>query len=86
MLGFRDGTKDGGYLMANFSIYKAKEDLTPISREYGIDVVFLMAAAARLQGAAVKHITSMHHMEGVLKTKKYNSPSRANREFKFWNH
>ena len=40
MLGFSDGTKDGGYLMANFSIYKAKEDLTRISREYGIDVVF----------------------------------------------
>ena len=39
-LGFSDGTKDGGYLMANFSIYKAKEDLTRISREYGIDVVF----------------------------------------------
>lgn len=40
MLGFSDGTKDGGYLMANFSIYKAKEDLTRISMEYGIDVVF----------------------------------------------
>jgi phosphoenolpyruvate carboxylase len=40
MLGFSDGTKDGGYLMANFSIYKAKEDLTRISREHGIDVVF----------------------------------------------
>src|SRR3546814_1744109 len=25
MLGFSDGTKDGGYLMANWSIYKAKE-------------------------------------------------------------
>jgi phosphoenolpyruvate carboxylase len=40
MLGFSDGTKDGGYLMANFSIYKAKENLTRISREYGIDVIF----------------------------------------------
>ena len=28
MLGFSDGTKDGGYLMANWSIYKAKEELT----------------------------------------------------------
>ena len=27
MLGFSDGTKDGGYLMANWSIYKAKEEL-----------------------------------------------------------
>ncbi len=40
MLGFSDGTKDGGYLMANWSIYKAKEELTSISREYGIEVVF----------------------------------------------
>jgi phosphoenolpyruvate carboxylase len=40
MLGFSDGTKDGGYLMANWSIYKAKEQLTQISRDYGIDVVF----------------------------------------------
>lgn len=40
MLGFSDGTKDGGYLMANYSIYRAKESLTRISREYGVDVVF----------------------------------------------
>jgi phosphoenolpyruvate carboxylase len=40
MLGFSDGTKDGGYLMANWGIYKAKEELTHISKEYGIDVVF----------------------------------------------
>lgn len=40
MVGFSDGTKDGGYLMANFSIYKAKEELTGISRQYGVDVVF----------------------------------------------
>jgi len=40
MLGFSDGTKDGGYLMANWSIYKAKEELTAISKKYEIDVVF----------------------------------------------
>ncbi|NNF75451.1 MAG: phosphoenolpyruvate carboxylase [Flavobacteriaceae bacterium] len=40
MLGFSDGTKDGGYLMANWSIYKAKEELTTISKQYGIEVVF----------------------------------------------
>ncbi|EKF55999.1 phosphoenolpyruvate carboxylase [Galbibacter marinus] len=40
MLGFSDGTKDGGYLMANWSIYKAKETLTAISRQYGIKVIF----------------------------------------------
>ncbi len=40
MLGFSDGTKDGGYLMANWGIFKAKEALTALSREYGIDVIF----------------------------------------------
>lgn len=40
MLGFSDGTKDGGYLMANWSIFKAKEALTEISRKYGIKVIF----------------------------------------------
>jgi phosphoenolpyruvate carboxylase len=40
MLGFSDGTKDGGYLMANWSIYKAKEELTAISKKYNIEVVF----------------------------------------------
>ena len=40
MLGFSDGTKDGGYLMANWGIYQAKENLTQIARENGIKVVF----------------------------------------------
>lgn len=40
MLGFSDGTKDGGYLSANWNIYKAKENLTRVSREAGINVVF----------------------------------------------
>lgn len=40
MLGFSDGTKDGGYLMANWSIYKAKEELTALSRQYDIGVLF----------------------------------------------
>src|SRR6185436_7707097 len=40
MLGFSDGTKDGGYLMANWGIYKAKEQLTAISREHNIEVIF----------------------------------------------
>jgi phosphoenolpyruvate carboxylase len=40
MVGFSDGTKDGGYLMANWGIYKAKEELTRISEEHGVRVVF----------------------------------------------
>ncbi len=40
MLGFSDGTKDGGYLMANYGIYKAKDELTKVSRSFGIDIIF----------------------------------------------
>ncbi len=40
MLGFSDGTKDGGYLMANWGIYKSKKELTRVSKQYGIEVVF----------------------------------------------
>ena len=40
MLGFSDGTKDGGYFMANWSIYKAKEDLSELASKFGIRVAF----------------------------------------------
>ncbi|MEX2564651.1 MAG: phosphoenolpyruvate carboxylase [Cyclobacteriaceae bacterium] len=40
MLGFSDGTKDGGYIRANWSILRAKEELTKVAREEGIDVIF----------------------------------------------
>ena len=40
MLGFSDGTKDGGYLMANWGIFRAKELLTTMSRKYGVTAIF----------------------------------------------
>lgn len=40
MLGFSDGTKDGGYLRANWSIFRAKENLTAISRKYDLKALF----------------------------------------------
>lgn len=40
MLGFSDGTKDGGYIMANWGIYQAKEMLSDVSKEFDIDVAF----------------------------------------------
>lgn len=40
MLGFSDGTKDGGFLRANWSIYCAKELLTSVTREQGFTAVF----------------------------------------------
>ncbi|MXV52162.1 phosphoenolpyruvate carboxylase [Pedobacter sp. HMF7647] len=40
MLGFSDSTKDGGYLMANWSIYKAKIELTEMARNHNIQLTF----------------------------------------------
>lgn len=40
MLGFSDGTKDGGYLKANWSIFTAKETLSGISKKNRIKIVF----------------------------------------------
>ncbi len=40
MLGFSDSTKDGGYLMANWSIFNAKVALTDISNKHNIQLAF----------------------------------------------
>lgn len=40
MLGFSDGTKDGGYLKANWEIYNTKATLTELTRSKGYQVIF----------------------------------------------
>jgi len=40
MLGFSDGTKDGGYLRANWEIFKTKESLTAVCNSYDVEAVF----------------------------------------------
>jgi phosphoenolpyruvate carboxylase len=40
MLGFSDGTKDGGYFTANWSIYKAKDRLSHVSRKHNVEALF----------------------------------------------
>jgi phosphoenolpyruvate carboxylase len=40
MLGFSDGTKDGGYLQANWSIYTTKETLSAVCDDHGIQAIF----------------------------------------------
>ena len=40
MLGFSDGTKDGGYLQANWSIFNTKENLTAVCEQYAIKPIF----------------------------------------------
>tara|TARA_R110002051_G_scaffold241712_1_gene302049 strand:- start:19041 stop:21587 length:2547 start_codon:yes stop_codon:yes gene_type:complete len=40
MLGFSDGTKDGGYLKANWSILKTKESLSNVCLKNGVKAIF----------------------------------------------
>ncbi len=40
MLGFSDGTKDGGYIKANWEIYRTKEILSNVSDTNQIEVIF----------------------------------------------
>jgi phosphoenolpyruvate carboxylase len=40
MLGFSDGTKDAGYLTANWLIYKAKQELTAVCKKYNVSAIF----------------------------------------------
>ncbi len=64
MLGFSDGTKDGGYLMANWAIYKAKAEMTAMSRKYNIDLAFFDGRGgppARGGGKTHRFYASMGH-------------------------
>jgi phosphoenolpyruvate carboxylase len=36
MIGYSDSNKDGGYLMANWSLYQAQEEITRIAKKHGI--------------------------------------------------
>ncbi len=40
MLGFSDGTKDGGYLKANWSIFRSKEVLTTVCKKHKVSAIF----------------------------------------------
>ena len=62
MLGFSDGTKDGGYLMANWAIYSAKECLTRVSRLFEVEACFFDGRGgppARGGGSTYKFYSSL---------------------------
>jgi phosphoenolpyruvate carboxylase len=68
MLGFSDGTKDGGYIRANWSILRAKEELTKVSKEFGISVVFFDGRG----GPPARGGGNMHNFYASLGTKVEN--------------
>ncbi len=69
MLGFSDGTKDGGYIQANWSILRAKEEMTRVSRENGIEVVFFDGRG----GPPARGGGNMHNFYASLGEKVANS-------------
>jgi phosphoenolpyruvate carboxylase len=70
MLGFSDGTKDGGYLRANWSIFRAKESLTSVSRKYGIEALFFDGRGGPPRGVEAIPMTFMRHWERPSRTAK----------------
>ena len=58
MLGFSDGTKDGGYLKANWEIYATKERLSKVSEENDVKVIFFDGRGGFLQLVVVVKRTS----------------------------
>ncbi|WP_136806051.1 phosphoenolpyruvate carboxylase [Desulfosediminicola flagellatus] len=64
MLGFSDGTKDGGYLNANWSILKTKETLSATCDQYDITAIFFDGRGgppARGGGKSHKFYASQSH-------------------------
>ncbi|MBL8992273.1 MAG: phosphoenolpyruvate carboxylase, partial [Spirochaetia bacterium] len=87
MLGFSDGTKDGGYVTANWGIFKAKERLTAISRKYGVRVIFFDGRGGppsrgggnthkfyRSLGSRIEHREIQLTIQGQTVSSKYGTP------------
>lgn len=70
MLGFSDGTKDGGYLTANWGIYKAKEELTAVSEEFDIKLTFFDGRGGpAARGGGKTHDFYTSHGESIQNTR-----------------
>ena len=90
MLGFSDGTKDGGYITANWSIHKAKRDLTRVSREAGVRVTFFDGRGGppargggnthkfyRSLGADIEHSEIQLTIQGQTISSNFGTPEAA---------
>ena len=62
MLGYSDSTKDGGYLPACWSLYRAQQALTAVANEYGVRLSFFHGRGGSLGrggGPAARSIMSL---------------------------
>lgn len=94
MLGFSDGTKDGGYLKANWSIFKTKEILTKVCSDHDIKAIFFDGRGGppargggkthRFYASQSKHIAA-HELQltiqGQTISSKYGTKEHFNRNF-----
>jgi len=62
MIGYSDSTKDGGYLTANWELYRAQARLYQVGREYGVRLIFFHGRGGSLGrggGPAARGIESL---------------------------
>ncbi|MDA9777025.1 phosphoenolpyruvate carboxylase [Rubripirellula sp.] len=62
MLGYSDSTKDGGYLPACWSLYRAQQELTEVARSHGVTLTFFHGRGGSLGrggGPAARSILSL---------------------------
>ena len=79
MLGFSDGTKDGGYLMANWSIFRAKEELPKFPESMGLRPCSLTVGVDHQHVAVETHISFMHRWEIASSRMRFKSPFKDKR-------
>ena len=92
MIGYSDSNKDGGYLMANWSLFKAQEEITDVAAEHGIRLTIFHGrggTVARGGGPANKAIQaqpvgSIHGRfrvteQGEVIATRYSNPDIAHR-------
>lgn len=92
MIGYSDSTKDGGYLAANWNLYKAQRALAEVGHELGTRIVFFHGrggALGRGGGPAARSILSLPVRvareglriteQGEVLSERYDDPSIAYR-------
>ena len=92
MLGYSDSTKDGGYLSACWSLYRAQRQLVDVADEYGVEITFFHGRGGSLGrggGPAARSILSLpHHTfrgsmrlteQGEVLSDRYDDPAIAHR-------
>jgi phosphoenolpyruvate carboxylase len=92
MIGYSDSTKDGGYLAANWNLYKAQRALAEVGQELNVRILFFHGrggALGRGGGPAARSILSLPVMvareglriteQGEVLSERYDDPAIAYR-------